>query len=576
MRKVLLLVAALGCSAPADAACQVGKLLELKVTMQGERALADVGINGRTLPFIVDSGAFYSTISPGTAAELGLRLQNSPVQLQGVGGAAGSTYLTYIKTLDLAGFPLHNIPFIVGGSETGFGGVLGQNVLSIGDVEYDLEHGAIRIMKTSGCSPANNLAYWSGDLPVSELNIEAVDKEMHTVGTVFVNGVKMSATFDTGAASSIMSLPAAKRAGITPQSAGVTRAGMIGGFGRSQIEVWQAPVASVKIGTEEVRAIKIPMGDLRVGTDILIGADFFLSHRVYVSNSLRKMYFTYDGGPVFNMNPSKVMDDTGAAQTIAAAKEPEPTDAAGFSRRGAAETSRRDYAAAVADLDRAVAMDPKNGQYLLERARAKLMTDNRLAAFADLDKAVQIAPANAEVRMAHAESLMMRRRQPDAIADLAAVDAALSRASDDRLLLAGMFQRLDRFDSAIVNYDEWIAAHPDDSRQPVALNGRCWTRALAARDLPLALKDCDAALRRMKSANFFDSRGLVELRMGQYDRAIADYDAALQMNPRTAWSLYGRGLARKHKGDAAGKADMDAAVAIAPELPARAKALGIS
>jgi tetratricopeptide (TPR) repeat protein len=204
------------------------------------------------------------------------------------------------------------------------------------------------------------------------------------------------------------------------------------------------------------------------------------------------------------------------------------------------------------------------------------MTDNRLAAFADLDKAVQIAPANAEVRMAHAESLMMRRRQPDAIADLAAVDAALSRASDDRLLLAGMFQRLDRFDSAIVNYDEWIAAHPDDSRQPDALNGRCWARALAGRDLPQALKDCDTALRRMKQANFFDSRGLVDLRMGQYDRAIADYDEALKLDPKIAWSLYGRGLAKRHKGDAAGKADMDAAVAIEPELPARAKALGIS
>ena len=34
---------------------------------------------------------------------------------------------------------------------------------------------------------------------------------------------------------------------------------------------------------------------------MLIGADFFLSHHVYVANSQRKLYFTYNGGPVFNL-----------------------------------------------------------------------------------------------------------------------------------------------------------------------------------------------------------------------------------------------------------------------------------
>ena len=89
-------------------------------------------------------------------------------------------------------------------------------------------------------------------------------------------------------------------------------------------------------------------------------------------------------------------------------------------------------------------------------------------------------------------------------------------------------------------------------------------------------KDCDAALRRLKAAASFDSRGLVELRMGQYDRAIADYSAALKLNPRTAWSLYGRGLARRHKNDPSAQNDLNAALAIDPALAARAQALGLS
>jgi len=89
-------------------------------------------------------------------------------------------------------------------------------------------------------------------------------------------------------------------------------------------------------------------------------------------------------------------------------------------------------------------------------------------------------------------------------------------------------------------------------------------------------KDCDAALRRLKAAASFDSRGLVELRMGQYDRAIADYSAALKLNPRTAWSLYGRGLARRQKNDPSAQSDLNAALAIDPALAARAQALGLS
>ena len=33
---------------------------------------------------------------------------------------------------------------------------------------------------------------------------------------------------------------------------------------------------------------------------MLLGADFFRSHRVLVSHSQHKMYFTYVGGPVFS------------------------------------------------------------------------------------------------------------------------------------------------------------------------------------------------------------------------------------------------------------------------------------
>jgi tetratricopeptide (TPR) repeat protein len=48
--------------------------------------------------------------------------------------------------------------------------------------------------------------------------------------------------------------------------------------------------------------------------------------------------------------------------------------------------------------------------------------------------------------------------------------------------------------------------------------------------------------------------------LGQFESAIADFNAALRLNPQLASSLYGRGLARQRSGNAAaGQADIVAA-----------------
>ena len=69
------------------------------------------------------------------------------------------------------------------------------------------------------------------------------------------------------------------------------------------------------------------------------------------------------------------------------------------------------------------------------------------------------------------------------------------------------------------------------------------------------------------SATILGSRGFVHLRLGRLDEAIADDDAALKLNPRLATALYGRGLARRRKGDqAGGDADIAAAEAVQADI----------
>lgn len=576
--RLLLFAAALAPGA-VQAKCQVGRLAELNVTMVGEQPTVEIGINGRPLRFMVDSGAFSSIISPSTAKELGLSLSSLPpgFQVRGIGGES-SAWLARVKSMTLAGIPLHDVPFIVGGSETGpSAGVLGQNVLGVGDVEYDLGHGAIRLLKSRDCGKLG-LAYWAATRPFSTLAIEPRSATRpHTIGTVTLNGARVRATFDSGASGTTLSLAAAARAGVRPDSPGVVPGTAIGGFGKRLVKTWIAPFDVIDIGGEQLHHVKLRIGDIGLdNTDMLIGIDFFLSHRIYVANAQQKMFFTYEGGPLFNIAPKRVVDSTGAVLALPA--EAEPTDADGLSRRGMAFAARNEWQKADADLSRAIALAPANGHYYYQRATIRMRERQPGAAHDDLDRALELAPDDAEALMMRARLRLMAHDRPAASGDIAAVDRLLPAASDLRLALGVLYGEIDAYERAIAQFDGWLHIHPEDNRKPEALNSRAWFRALANKELPAALSDVDAALRsRRDNPSFRDTRGLVRLRMGDYAQAVADYTAGIATAPKSAWSLYGRAVAERHLGqEKAAAADTAAALAIAPHIDERFRALGIN
>ena len=84
------------------------------------------------------------------------------------------------------------------------------------------------------------------------------------------------------------------------------------------------------------------------------------------------------------------------------------------------------------------------------------------------------------------------------------------------------------------------------------------------------------AARCANFADAYDSRGLVNLKLGLYKKAISDYGIALMYNSKRASALYGRGIAKQRIGNAAGaKADIDAAKAIQPTIAGEFAGYGI-
>ena len=587
-----LLSATLGSRSGAQAAgCKLGTIAEFPVVMDNLRPLVSAKINGVDVQFTADTGAFFSAITPGAAAELKLPLRPAPsyFYITGVGGSADVS-IAKVK-LTLAGTDIPGLDFLVGGSEVGLGtvGLLGENVLGLRDGEYDLANGVIRLREPQNCSHAL-LAYWvKTDQPYSVADMTYRDRSgplsnvtpSPTV-TGYLNGKDIRVIFDTGAATSVLSLDAARRAGVKTDSPGVVRAGYSQGLGRHVVETWIAPFASFKVGDEEIKNIRLRIG--RIGledADMLLGADFFLSHHVYVANSQRKIYFTYNGGPVFNLTTAPTPLSSPSAPSPAVASDAgsspdEPTTADGYYRRGSANLSRRQVARALADLTRATELAPAEPQYVYELGRARLADKQPVLAMQDFDKALTLKPDLLPALMARGELRLRQKDKDGAQADFNAADRIAAKEADVRLTLGDLYSGMALNDQALSQFDLWLRAHPDDSRQFQALNGRCWARAQLGRDLDKALSDCNASLRQDKSATTFDSRGLVELRLVRYDQAIADYDTALSLAPKLAWSLYGRGLAKIRTGRKAdGEADIAAAVAIDADLPDLAKARGI-
>ncbi len=569
----------------AHATCKLSKFAELPVTMAGPRPLITAKIDDADVQFVIDSGAFYSTISAASAAQLKLRLSPTPFgfALMGVNGGA-STALATVKVLTLAGVPLRNVEFLVGGGEVGTGsvGLLGQNFLHMGDVEYDLAHGVIRLMRPEKCEHTL-LAYWAtAAQPYSVMEINrTTPREPHTIGTALLNGAKIRVMFDTGAAASMLSLKAAERAGMTPDTPGVVEAGYSTGIGRGAVKTYLGRFSNFKIGDEEIRNAQLRFGDITIDTaDMLLGADFFLSHRIYVSNAQHELFFTYNGGPVFNLArsaPPKPSTDPAAAPAEGTRVEDhkdlnEPADAAGYSQRGNAFAARRDFEHALRDLTRACELEPENAEYFYQRGVVYRETGQIELAMTDFDRAIELDPNDVRALTARAALRLGGGDKAGAIADFDAVDRLAPKEADIRLFLADNYERIDLLARSVAQYDLWIEFHRQDARLSQALNGRCWAKASQDEDLAQAQGDCTAALKLAPKgsplyARILEHRGFVRLRLGEYEKSIADFDDSLKLSPEDSWSLYGRGIAKIRRRKAAeGEADLAAAAKLSPKV----------
>ena len=108
------------------------------------------------------------------------------------------------------------------------------------------------------------------------------------------------------------------------------------------------------------------------------------------------------------------------------------------------------------------------------------------------------------------------------------------------------------------------------------LGAHCYVAGLAGL-LDMAELTCGEAIaKQTHDTGNFDTLGLVHLKMHHWDKALADYNKAIDLRPDLTVSLYGRGIAKRASGDVAGgNADIATATQGEPDIANIMARLGV-
>jgi len=301
-------------------------------------------------------------------------------------------------------------------------------------------------------------------------------------------------------------------------------------------------------------------------------------------------------------------DDAALAKYDAAIKADPKLALAYYGRGILLATRERAYTRAIADFDRTLTLDPANTHALIHRGEAYSQVGDFGHALADLNRAIQLDPRDPAAFVAR--GLVQQRRGALDLA-LADFDAALKVYPRDQQalrnrgalqsVLGHQAQAIADFDAVIemnrndpyaffnrgyahfakheyelAVMDYGTALYLDPTMGQAYLN-RCLTRTIQGKELVMALADCDQALKLLPlSIPARETRGFIYLKLGDAAIAIAEYEAALQMDANRPLALYGLGLAKIRMGRKdEGEANQAAALALAPDIAQQFSVYGV-
>ncbi|WP_374534603.1 tetratricopeptide repeat protein [Phenylobacterium sp.] len=245
----------------------------------------------------------------------------------------------------------------------------------------------------------------------------------------------------------------------------------------------------------------------------------------------------------------------------------EPDFPMSYTGRARLHQLRGDRQAAIADLDKALALMPGDPQDYIERGWLLYETSEFTRARADFDHAMALSNDDAEMLLQRAVFLTRIEQLDLAEADILRAAAKVPTSPAPGIALSNLASVRGDWRRAIAEADRSLKLAPKD---PDALNQACWVRGEAKRELDRAIDICSRAIAQ-EPDNWIplDSRSFVYFQQRNFEKALADADAALARQPASAQTLFLRGAVKLRLGrQAEGEADLAAARKLHPRIDA--------
>ena len=291
---------AVGLARPSGA-CEMARLAAVPLALADGRILLDVAVNGRAAIFQLDTGAARSLVTPEAVRRLDLardRWVSSTVG--GIGGIERRS-LADTTSFTLGGIALHHrdasrdsmltvatLAAPHAGGRT-IDGLLGRDFLSAFDIELDVAARTVALWRVQGCTGRflPETGVWGGRYDAIAAVAAYGDA---LVLLVRANGAVMRALPDTGASETLIAAPGMVRLGLVPGVSVLSARGI----GARSRPVAPMRLSSLQVGDRTTLDVPVLASNLHFFpiADMLLGADWFAKHRVWLSYATRQVFVT--------------------------------------------------------------------------------------------------------------------------------------------------------------------------------------------------------------------------------------------------------------------------------------------
>jgi tetratricopeptide (TPR) repeat protein len=249
----------------------------------------------------------------------------------------------------------------------------------------------------------------------------------------------------------------------------------------------------------------------------------------------------------------ELQDYQEAMQDFNQALQINPNLAEAYFNRGVNKISLGDYQEAIADFNEAIRSNPNYAQAYLNRGYTRIQLGDHWGSIQDFDQALRIAPASASEFFKQIAHTLHDEQEP--------IEDENQQLIKGLIVQGNLRYALEDYQAAIEAYTEVLNLDPNNME---AYNRRSTARS-ALRDYKGAMEDLEKVKNLSLSnqpssqitpvstvevsAKDYHHRGLEKLQKEDFQGAIDNFNAVLQMNGNDATILTCRGFAYHRLGD---------------------------